>query len=510
MVQPPPNVTIIGAGIGGLAAALRLSHAGLRVTVLERAATPGGKMRTLPTPAGPVDAGPTVLTMKPVFDDLFAAVGVRLQDHVTLEPEHVLARHFWPDGAQLDLTADRQESGENIAAVFGAKSALEFETFAIKMQKLFDAFDKPMMQTAVPTQAALIGHVMKNPSLILAMQPHLNMAQSVHRHFSDPRLAQLFARYATYVGSVPNKAPSILGLIAHSEAQGVWRVKGGMHKLAVAIEKLAVKFGAEFRYNTHAERIETQNDCVCAVQTRDGRIPTDAVLFNGDPRALAQGHLGQTPITAVPNDATEPRSLSANVLSFAARAHGLPLSAHNVLFADDPRAEYAPLIKGQTQTDPTFYICAEDRFGGSNPSDLERFEIIMNAPAVPDGTTHSTKERQQCQTQILDRLRSFGLTFTPQPTDQTLTMPADFAQMFPASNGSLYGRSPHGMMAAFKRPTARTALKGLYLVGGGVHPGAGVPMATLCARHAAGAIMQDLTLTSTSRQADMRGGMSTV
>jgi 1-hydroxycarotenoid 3,4-desaturase len=156
------------------------------------------------------------------------------------------------------------------------------------------------------------------------------------------------------------------------------------------------------------------------------------------------------------------------------------------------------------------YICAEDRFGGSNPSDLERFEIIMNAPAVPDDTTHSPKERQQCQTRILDRLRSFGLTFTPQPTDQMLTMPADFAQMFPASNGSLYGRSPHGMMAAFKRPTARTALKGLYLVGGGAHPGAGVPMATLCAQHAAGAIMQDLTLTSTSRQADMRGGMSTV
>lgn len=509
MARQTPKVTIIGAGIGGLAAALRLSHAGFRVSVLERAATPGGKMRTLPTPAGPVDAGPTVLTMKPVFDDLFAAVGTRLDDHVTLEPEHILARHFWSDGTQLDLTADATESRENIAACFGEKSAQQFETFAAKSRKLFDAFEVPMMKNARPSQAALIAHVLKNPSLIMAMQPHLNMAQSLHRHFCEPRLAQLFGRYATYVGGVPNKAPSILSLIAHSEAQGVWRIKGGMHRLALAIEALAEKFGAEFHYNTHVTRLETENENVCAVHTNDGRRTTDVVLFNGDPRALTSGHLGPSTTSALRVSATQPRSLSANVLSFAARPNGLPLAAHNVLFSDDPSREYTPLIQGHAQTDPTLYICAEDRFGAATPPDLERFEIIMNAPTVPDNTTHSPQERQQCQTQILDRLRSFGLTFGPTPPDHALTMPGDFAQMFPASNGSLYGRSPQGLTAAFKRPTARTTIKGLYLVGGGAHPGAGVPMATISAQHAVAAIMQDLTLTSTFQPAATRGGMST-
>ena len=491
--QTPPHVAVVGAGIGGLATALRLAHRGIKVTVLERHATPGGKMRQLPTSAGPVDAGPTVLTMKPVFDALFKDVGLRLEDHLTFEQQDILARHFWQDGTVLDLMHDPEASRENVASAFGAKAAADFTQFSNRARQLYEAFDAPMMQSASPSIANLTRIVATNPHLIPAMGPLRSFATQLSRQFTEPRLAQLFARYATYVGGVPTASPALLGLIWHVESQGVWHVEGGMHQLALQIAKAAQHFGAEFHYNAHVRTIEATDGKACALMVDDRRIAVDGIVFNGDPRALNLGALGQACQMAIPNPTIEPRSLSAHVMTFAAEPNGLQLAAHNVLFARDPHCEYVPLPKGQNQHDPTLYVCAQDRFGKTTPIGPERFEIILNSPPITP-TTDSKKEKQQCQTLILDQLKRHGLTFTPIPQTETTTGPQDFDQLFPASAGSLYGRSPHGMMAAFKRPTARTAINGLYLTGGGAHPGAGVPMAVLSARHAAEATLSDLPL----------------
>ena len=504
------HIAIIGTGIGGLSAALRLAHTGARVSVFERHATPGGKMRTLPSAAGPVDAGPTVLTMKPVFEKLFADVGARLEDHVTLHQEALLARHFWRDGTTLDLMADTAASVENVGRAFGSRAASDFTRFCARAKTLFDSFEAPMMQTSVPSIASLTRTVLRKPSLIHAMAPHQTLAQMLNTQFSEPKLAQLFARYATYVGGVPQDAPAILGLIWEAERRGVWHVKGGMHRLAVAIETLAREKGADFHYGAHITRIETSQDRPCAVHTQAGRVEVDAVLFNGDPRALTTVMFGPSLADSVTPAATEPRSLSAQVQAFAAQVRSeFPLAAHNVFFADNPQTEYAPLSQRMMQTDPTLYICAQDRFGAVQPSCPERFEIILNAPPAPDNQHVSQQESDQCQKLIFNRLAAFGLTFSPVPDKTTLTGPDTFSALFPASNGSLYGRSPAGMMAALARPTARTKMKGLYLVGGGTHPGAGVPMATLSAQHAAEAMIKDLCLTSMSPQGAMHGGMST-
>ncbi|WP_299146386.1 NAD(P)/FAD-dependent oxidoreductase, partial [uncultured Tateyamaria sp.] len=167
----PLRAVIIGAGIAGLACAVRLRAAGYAVTLLERHDAVGGKIRTIPSPAGPIDAGPTVLTMRHVFDDLFAQLGASLDDHVTLIKQDTLARHFWPDGSQLDLYADHERSIGAIRAFAGAKAAAQFTRFCARTRSLFSAFDAPMMQIADPRITTLAAKVLAQPALIPAMAP---------------------------------------------------------------------------------------------------------------------------------------------------------------------------------------------------------------------------------------------------------------------------------------------------------------------------------------------------
>ena len=500
-----PKVVIIGAGIGGLAAALRLSDQGCDVTVLDLHDAPGGKMRTVPSKAGPVDAGPTVLTMRPVFEALFRDVGEDITAHLTLKPLETLARHYWDDGASLDLMANPAQSLSNVIAAFGDKAGQEFEAFSARAKRLFVAFDAPMMRTAEPDQWAVTKTVLRQPRLIADMAPHRSLARLLKSSFSDPRLAQLFGRYATYVGGSPYASPAILSLIWQAEAQGVWSVQGGIHQLAQTIAGLANARGAQFHYNTPATRITRQNGRISGVQTAGEHFPADTVLFNGDPRALINGLLGDGARDAVAARQVDPRSLSAFVHTFAAAPTGKDLAHHTVFFGHDPKAEFDALAKGKMPSDATLYLCAQDH-GQVGPDAMQRFEIIMNGPPIPrDPKT----EKPLCLTQIFARLRDFGLTFSPEPGPETLTTPAGFDALFPASSGSLYGRSPHRLMAAFQRPTARTPVPGLYLCGGGAHPGAGVPMATLSAQHAAAAIMTDHASTLKSHPTATPGGMLT-
>ena len=493
--------------MGGLASAIRLAAGGCAVTLVDMADGPGGKMRAVPSPAGPVDAGPTVLTMRHQFDALFELCGSRLEDHVTLKQEHILARHWWRDGTTLDLTRDEDENVAAIEALSGAKDAASFRRFTAQARSLFKAFEQPMMETGEPSILRLGLAAMTRPAFLPALLPGLSLKRALTSQFRDPRLRQLFGRYATYVGGVPSRTPALLQLIWHAEASGVWCVEGGLNQLAKALSSLATDKGVAQLYGVAATRLERQNGRVSAVHLGDGsRLACDAVVFNGDPMALSLGHLGEGPKTAVKRPGVMPRSLSARVWAFASTPSGPELAHHNVFFGRDPEDEFGPITRGLPPVEPTLYICAQDRGTGMAPPDLERFEIIENA-APTDAL--DPREKDTCRTRVFNQLAEFGLTFTPTPGETALTVPAEFHELFPGSFGSLYGLSPHGVTAALRRPTARTRLKGLYLAGGGAHPGAGIAMATLSGKHAAEAIRTDLALPSTSRKTAMPGGMST-
>lgn len=508
------KVVVIGAGMGGLAAAIRLAVAGQSVTLIEGASGPGGKMRTVPSDAGPVDAGPTVLTLRGVFDDLFALAGERLDDHLTLLEQPLLARHWWPDGSRLDLFRDIDASAAAIADFAGSREAAGFRRFNAATAALYAAFEAPVMLSPRPDVTAILRAALTSPRLWPALLPGVSLDRFLGMYFRDPRLRQLFGRYATYLGGRPSHAPAVLALIWQAESRGVWAVQGGMHKLAAALAELAARRGVTLRYDTWVRRILRQGGRVSGVQLSDGRtIACAHVVFNGDPAALTKGLLGDGPQTALPRQATEPRSLSAQVWSFAAELGGPAapdLVHHNVFFTSDPALEFGPIGAGRLPVEPTVYLCAEDRTEKTFPAGKERIEIVLNAPALTHGSTQNPEEALHCRTKTLQILRRIGLTLLPEPNASALTTPHDLAQMFPGSQGAIYGRSPEGVMASFQRPTARTALPGLYLAGGGCHPGAGVPMAALSGKHAAEAMIRDLTFASKLAPTDMPGGMSMV
>jgi 1-hydroxycarotenoid 3,4-desaturase len=511
--MPPAHVAVIGAGIGGLAAALDLALRGFAVTVLERAATPGGKMREVAVGAARIDAGPTVFTLRGVFDELFAAAGSTLEAHIGLRRVDVLARHVWPDGTRLDLHADLAGSADAIGAFAGPDEARRFLAFSAAARRTFHALERSYLRSPAPNPLTLVRAAgwAGLPDL-LRIRPFATLWRALSGHFRDPRLVQLFGRYATYGGSSPWAAPATLMLIAHVEREGVWLVDGGMFRLAEAIAALAARHGVRFRYETPVAEVAVDRGRARGVVLRGGeRIDADAVVVNADVAAVATGHLGRDAARAVPSQARAVRSLSAVTFSLVAPAAGFPLARHTVFFSSDYAAEFAALFRdGRLPGAPTVYVCAQDRDDrGAGAPVAERLLCLVNAPPNGDGPGSTEGEITRCEQSTFEHLARCGLQLARDPARQVTTTPADFERLFPGTGGALYGRATHGWRASFQRPPARSRIPGLYLAGGSAHPGAGVPMAALSGRMAAAALGADWVSTRRSLPAATPGGTST-
>ncbi|MEM8876254.1 MAG: 1-hydroxycarotenoid 3,4-desaturase CrtD [Pseudomonadota bacterium] len=515
------HVIVIGAGIGGLSAAFAVAATGRPVTVLEAAEQVGGKMRQihLPDAAEGVDAGPTVFTMKWVFDGLYAEAGQQFEDAVTLQRADILARHAWPDGTTLDLFADVDRSAAAIESLSGPAEADLFRGFCAHAAEIYETLEGPFIRGSRPGMLSLHKRMgfAKWPALLRA-GPFSKMWAALGRHFQDPRLQQLFGRYATYCGSSPFLCPATLMLVAHVEQQGVWYVEGGMHALAKAISNSATHNGAIVRTGCRVARIETGNDGVSGVTLTTGEhIPGRHVIYNGDVSALGWGLLGDQVKSVAEPVSLKDRSLSACVWTAFAKADGFPLLRHNVFFSNPAnhgyRAEFEEIFRQrQTPADPTVYVCAQDRGDVANaatPDGRERLLILTNAPATGDDTGWTAQETDRCHQQTFTHLERLGLKLETDSVNQVLTTPEDFEKLFPGTGGALYGRANHSWNASFRRPEARTRIRGLYLAGGSVHPGPGVPMAALSGRLAAQSLHQDLTSTRRSSPVVISGGMST-
>jgi 1-hydroxycarotenoid 3,4-desaturase len=520
---PPERVIVIGAGVGGLAAAISLAARGLDVDIYERAATPGGKLREVALGEARIDAGPTVFTMRWVFEELFAAAGTSLAAELPLHPAETLARHAWSEQERLDLFADPQRSADAIGAFAGAREARGFLRFSADARAIFRTLKDSFITNSRTNPAGLMQRVgLGGLGGLMGIKPYSKLWPVLGDYFKDPRLQQLFGRYATYCGSSPFLAPATLMLVAHVEQDGVWLVEGGMHRLARTLADLATRLGARLHYAAPVAEILVSQGRASGVRLASGETHhASALVLNADSAALGAGLFGATAARALPPTPPAARSLSALTWSLVAETAGFPLVRHSVFFSRDYPAEFRDILERQRLPhEPTVYICAQDRSdterqdsagdaGARGPSGPERLLCLVNAPAIGDHHEFTPAEINACAERTFALLNRCGLHLQA-PADFTQpTSPTQFEQLFPASGGALYGRASHGWMASFSRPGARTKLPGLYLAGGTTHPGPGVPMATLSGRLAARSLLADRPSIKTSPKTATSGGTST-
>ncbi len=476
----------MGGGGGGarLAAAADLARQGCEVTVLDAAAGPGGKMRHVEVAGRGVDAGPTVFTMRWIFEGLFADAGQRLDAHLDIVSSDLLARHAWRAGGRLDLFADIERSADAIAEFASPADGRGYRDFCARSAAIHRTLAGPFIASERPSMLDLVRRVGSLGALWRTV-PTRTLWSALAEHFRDPRLRQLFARYATYVGSSPFLAPATLMLVAHVEQDGVWQVRGGMRAVALALHGLGEGQGARFRFGARVAAVLVEGGRAAGVRLEDGEeLRADAVVFNGDAAALPALGAGGVATPRLK------RSLSAITWCVNAPTSGFDLAHHNVFFAEDYAAEFDAVFRQRRVADaPTVYICAQDRGKAGEapaPGAPERLLVLVNAP--PDGDVAAFDAAAHAA-------RSFGLLeacgLHVACGGMVATTPSGFHALFPATGGALYGRANHGMMGSFARPGARSRLPGLYLAGGSVHPGPGIPMAAMSGRLAAARLLED-------------------
>ncbi|GAB4526624.1 MAG: phytoene desaturase family protein [Anaerolineae bacterium] len=486
-------IVIIGAGIGGLSAAIRLAAAGQRVIVLEKNAETGGKMSQISAGGFRWDTGPSVITMRHVFEDLFRTAGRDLDDYLQLLPIDPLTRYFWQDGTMLDATSDLTRMAAEIEK-FNPRDVegyLAYLAYAARIHRITGPvfiYDQP------PTPASFARVPITE---WLNADPLRQMHTAINGFVKSPKLRQLLGRFATYVGGSPYAAPATLNVIAHVELTGgVWYPRGGVYSIAAAMTRLAQEIGVEICTNTPVKRILTEQQQVRGVELANGeQIMTTQVIANVDVTTVFRHLLPETPVNRkrlISLEAYEP-SCSGFILLLGVEGHYPTLAHHNIFFSQDYRAEFQAIFKDQVVAqDPTVYLAITSKTDPAHaPADHENWFILVNAPPL-SANVDWPKLAPQYRELVLNRLASAGYNIRAKIRHEYVLTPVDLQTMTGAWRGALYGPSSNSKWTAFRRPHNRSPqVKGLYFAGGTTHPGGGVPMVTLSGKVAAEIVLAD-------------------
>lgn len=484
---------VIGGGVGGMAAAIHLARAGIAVRLLERGDTLGGKLREIRIGEARFPAGPSVFTMKSVFEELFGGAA-QLADALPLEALDPLCRHFFPDGSVLDLFPDVERTRAAIERFAGSADARGYMAFREHARKIHEIVRGPFMERPLAVFELLRPSTIVQLTQIDGMR---TMWKALEGFFTDPRLRQLFGRYATYNGSSPFHAPATLSVIAHVEnAYGIFSCRGGIYRLAEAMERLCRSLGVEIETGAEVEEIIVERDRAVGVRRRGAIERAGVVVANADVAQVYQRLLPRTRPAKKLDEAYAKQELSSSayVLCTVAERAPIELAHHNVFFSRDYKLEFEELVaQRRTPSDPTVYLCADDRVPGAAVPAQERCFFLTNAPPLDERGARLdwTREASVCKERIFASLARHGWTLRAGAlVEQT---PVDFAARFPGSRGALYGIASNSKLAAFRRPQNQVAgIAGLYLAGGTVHPGAGLPMVCLSAKMAAKLALEEL------------------
>lgn len=479
------EVVVVGAGLGGLAAAARLAAAGHRVTVCEQADEVGGKLGRWCAEGFTFDTGPSLLTMPQVLRELFTATGSPLEQVLDLVPVEPIARTRFADGTVLDSSADLDGFCGELDRVLGHGNGDDWRAFMTHAAAVWEAVRMPFLESALggPRDLARLAVRVRE---LATIAPGRTLRDLGTRYLRDPRLRTFLDRYATYTGSDPRVAPAALATVPYVEQTfGGWYVRGGLHRIADAVRDRALERGARLRLGADVAAVETAGGRVAGVRLDDGeRLDADVVVANTDAahlyRDLVRGPAAARARRALGRVAP---SLSGFVLLLGLRGRTPGLAHHTVLFGDRYDEEFDALFGPDPRPvpDPTIYVSAPDDPAVA-PAGHEAWFVLVNAPRqgqvdwTAEGVSDAYGDR------LLALLAERGLDVRDRIVLRAVRTPADLAARTRAVGGAIYGTSSNGPRAAFLRPANRSPVPGLFLVGGSSHPGGGLPLVTLSAR----------------------------
>lgn len=474
---------VVGAGVGGLATAIRLATRGIKVTVLEANAYPGGKLTAFELEGYRFDAGPSLFTMPQWVLDLFLLAKEDPENHFRFKRKKIACHYFWPDETAFCAPSERDE--------FIAKAAQAFDEKPQKISQYFKRAEKKfnltrslfLEQSLHKLKTFLRTDTIKALAYLNTYELHKTLHQANKQSFNNPKLVQLFDRFATYNGSSPYKTSGMMTLIQHLEQHyGTYIPEGGMHQITLSLFELAKRLGVQFHFNTMAEQILTAHDKVQGVRVGEKIFKVDMVISNMDVVPTYSKLLPQYP---APKKIIKQERSSAAVIFYWGIAKKFPqLDLHNIFFSTDYKAEFEAMFKHHTvANDITVYVNITSKEVPTDaPKGCENWFVMVNTPADYGqdwGALVATLKAK-----VLDKLsRQLKTDLEPLIACEEILTPPLIEQKTQSFKGALYGSSSNKATAAFLRhPNFSQRIKNLYFCGGSVHPGGGIPLCLLSAK----------------------------
>ena len=480
---PTDRVVVIGAGLGGLSAALHLCGAGRDVTVLERSNLPGGRCGLIEDRGFRFDTGPTVLTMPGLLEQAFAAVDEKLNDWVTLHRLDPAYRARFADGSAIDVHADVDAMTDEIARTCGAGDANGYRRFVAWLQRLY-ALEMPhFIDRNLDSPLDLVGPAALR---LLALGGFGRLDRAVGRYLKDERLRRLFSFQAMYAGLAPSQALAIYAVITYMDCvQGVYFPEGGMHAVPTALAAAAEKHGVRLRYGTTVSRVDVVGGRARGVITTDGeRIEADVVVVNAD---LPTAYDELLPDLSTPRRVRRLRySPSAVVLHAGTPSGAAPGAHHTIDFGHAWESTFDEIIdQGQVMRDPSFLVTTPTRTDPAlAPPGHDSHYVLFPAPNVR-GRIDWHRERGRYRDSMLATLAGRGYEAFDDIEVEHLVTPADWQAQGLAAGAPFAAAHTFAQTGPFRSPTLERRVGNLVFCGSNTQPGVGVPMVLVSGRLAA-------------------------
>lgn len=490
------RVIVVGAGVGGLSAAVRLQARGHQVRVLEQSSEIGGKLGVVRHEGFLFDTGPSLVTMPHVLAEIFADTGAPIDEVLTLIRLPIAARYRFPDGTRLDMPGDRRQIPAALDAALGDGIGAQWSAFLTRAEAIWDATHRDFLES--PIRLRDMARLSRRVSDLRTIAPWRSLRGLGGQYLHDPRLRMLLDRYATYTGSDPRQAPAALAAVPFSEqAWGSWYIRGGLGEIASALAQRLTDLGGVVETGTEVDEIIVDSaGRATGVRRCDGRqLPCEIVVANADAEEvytrLVRSRKARWSSARLRRMTP---SLSGFVLLLCLDDPPVDQPHHHILFAEDYDAEFDAVFgrsgrrhprRPHPPERPTVYISAPDDPAVVPGPGTGAWFVLVNAPRH-DPESGFDWELNGFADRYADRILAVmadrRLDVRSSIRHRIILTPADLARRTMTPGGSIYGSSSNGSHAAFLRPPNASPIDGLYLVGGSSHPGGGLPLVMLSAR----------------------------